>query len=720
MSQNLISAKNISFSYENAQTQALQNVSLEVNRGDYIAILGSNGSGKSTLSKLIAGFLPLQEGIIEVQQTGPCTIGYVQQNPKFQIIGTIVEKDTAFGPQILHLNQEEISRRVKNSLSTVDLNEKAKENTNSLSLGQTQKLALAGILALETDILFLDEAVSMIDPETRESILNTVDELHKNGKTIVHITHDIDEAKRANRIIVLEKGLKLFDGTKEEFFADKTMSDSLFGIDNPEIYRRSERYHEKKDSEISLFFDSVSFDYGSSSKDPKNAEKTKAAVDNISLAFRSGTITAILGKSGSGKSTLFELGSSLLQPQSGRVFTSGKTSLALQDAESALFQAVAADDVAFGPENQGLKGKELRDRVKYSMDICSLPFSQFKDRSILALSGGEKRKLALAGIIAMNNDIIFFDEPTSSLDPKSREIFFRLAQELADKQGKTIIFSTHHKDDALAADRTIYIADGKVISDTNPCELPKMQENDFCKNLTEDFRYKKYASLLSGLRNTSLGEYQKKNSPIHRLPIVVKSIIFSILFIATTMFPQIKILFPACFLTLFYAAFADFSAKKLFRRLLKILPWILFFSVWQILLFPINENDVVYWSWRFIHITDENLLSLLRMILHFFGAMTSISVFSYSTETTEILDGMQKRFNINVFVFFTLLLRFIPLLTEELSHIVKTQIIREGIKSTKGFVNKIKAILPIVVPLIVQTIRRSSTIAEALEARGMK
>ena len=332
-----------------------------------------------------------------------------------------------------------------------------------------------------------------------------------------------------------------------------------------------------------------------------------------------------------------------------------------------------------------------------------------------------RKRLELAGIIAMDSDIIFFDEPTSSLDPKSRENFFALAQKLADEHNKTIIFSTHHEQDALAADRMIHIADGRVISDTNPCTLPtEKSEKSIDTALYQNFRYKKYASLLSNLRNTSLGEYQKKNSPVHKMPILAKTILFFILFIATTMFPQIQILFPACFFALLYAAFADFSAKKLFVRMIKIFPWILFFSIWQILLFPVGENDVIYWSWHFIHITDENLLSLLRMVLHFFGAMTVISVFSYSTETTEILEAMQKHFNINVFVFFTLLLRFIPLLTEELSHIVKTQIIREGIKTTKGFFNKVKAILPIIVPLIVQTIRRSSTIAEALEARGMK
>ncbi|MDD7417467.1 MAG: energy-coupling factor transporter ATPase [Treponemataceae bacterium] len=752
MPQNLISVKNVSFSYENAEVPALKDVSLDVYKGDYIAILGTNGSGKSTFSKLMVGFLPLQEGLIEVQQTGK-PIGFVQQNPKYQIIATIVEKDTAFGPQVLRLSEDEIERRTIESLKTVDLTEKIKANTNSLSLGQTQKLALAGILALETDILILDEAVSMIDPETRKSILDVVDKLHQDGKTIIHITHDIEEARRANRVVILEKGKKIFDDTLESFEKNGEEFERLFGVTNPDVYRRAEKsakkaaallktdthscsqssaesaagnpagatnFSEKANlTDISLAFDGITYDYEAKKTNDKNRtsqeENTAApAVDNVSLAFRKGTITALLGKSGSGKSTLFELGASLLAPTSGKVFCSGKTTLALQDAESALFKPVAADDVAFGPENQGLKGKELLKRVKDSMDICNLPFTEFKDRSILELSGGEKRKLALAGIIAMDSDIIFFDEPTSSLDPKSREQFFSLIQKLADEHNKTIIFSTHHSEDALAADRTIHIERGKIISDTNPCEVPNFQGE------TENLRYKEHANLLSGLRNTSLGEFTPKNTPIHKMNILAKTIIFLILFIGNTMLPQIPVLIGFCLASALYALLAKFSPKKLFFRMIKIIPWILFFFIWQVLLFPVNEGDTIWWSWKFLKFTDANLFSLIRMMLHFFGAMTTLSVFVYSTEITEILDGMKKYFHINVVVFFMLILRFIPLLTEELSHIVKTQIIRDGIKSTRGFFNKVKAILPIIVPLMIQTIRRSSIIAEALEARGMK
>nr|MCR4790971.1 ABC transporter ATP-binding protein [Treponemataceae bacterium] len=325
VSDQVISIKNLTFSYENAPRPAVTNLSLEVRRGDYLAIVGTNGSGKSTLSKLIAGYLPLQEGMIEIRDSKNL-IGFVQQNPKYQIIASIVEKDTALGPELQKHGPKEVERRVLNSLSAVDLMEKRREKTGSLSLGQTQKLALAGILALEPDIMILDEAVSMIDPDTRENILEIVDKLHESGKTIIHITHDIDEVKKANRVVVMEKSEKVFDGSKEEFLKEKDIFEKLFGAMNSPVYLRSKN-SEDKQAPLALAFENIDFSY----------KKEEKALDNINLAFKKGTITAVLGKSGSGKSTLFELGTSLLAPSQGKIYCEGKTSLAFQDAESALF-----------------------------------------------------------------------------------------------------------------------------------------------------------------------------------------------------------------------------------------------------------------------------------------------------------------------------------------------------------------------------------------------
>ena len=706
-----ISIKNLKFSYSVSNIKAIDDISLSIEKGEYVAILGNNGSGKSTLARLIFGFLEATEGTIEIAQSEK-PIGFVQQNPKYQIIAGTVEKDTAFGPENLGLPEVEIKTRTQNCLKQVELLEKATEKTNSLSLGQTQKLALSGILALEPDLLILDEAVSMIDPITRRQILELLEKLNKNGTTIIHISHDLDEAFMAKRIIAMDDGKIIFDGGKEVFRNEQNILNKIFYDFDLNVYNRKVHKNQQSQTknEVSLVFENINFEY----------KKDLPVLKNISLAFEKGTITAVMGKSGSGKSTLFEVGASLLEQSSGKIYSIAKPSLALQDAESALFESVAADDVAYGPENIGLQGEELKNRVKQAMDVCSIPFDKYKDRSIQNMSGGEKRKLALAGIIAMDSPIIFFDEPGAALDPKSRGQFFGLLQKLS-QQGKTIIFSTHRMEEAMAADRIIRLHDGKLSSDSNPVKIPIDKSN-----FTENDRFKNYSSLLNNLRNVSLGEYCKKKSLMHNLFPGAKILVFLAVLIATLAFQNIQLLTFACGISFLYGILAKYPIGKLLARILKMTPWILLFFAFQVLLFKVAPEDKILWEWNFIKLTQVKLFLGIRMLLHFIGAMVSISVFAYTIEETELVDGMKfvlyplekLKFNTKIItVLILIVMRFIPILTEVASHIVKTQIIREGIKSAKGFMGKIKAIMPIIIPLILQTIKRSENLSEALEAR---
>lgn len=706
-----VSISNLSYSYPDSNIHAVKNVSFSVEKGEYIAVLGSNGSGKSTLAKLIFGFLEPDSGSIKIQE-GQNPIGFVQQHPRYQIIAGTVERDTAFGPENLGLPQVEIKQRTQTCLKQVDLLEKSTEKPNTLSLGQTQKLALSGILALSPDLLILDEAVSMIDPITRRQILELLEKLNNAGTTIIHISHDLDEAFMAKRIIVMEDGIISFDGDKEEFRNKTELLNNIFGNLETNIFSKKtlQNQEETTDKEISVLLENINFEY----------KKNNPVLKNISLAFKTGSITAVMGKAGSGKSTLFEVIASLLAPTSGKVYTTGKPSLAFQDAESALFESVVADDVAFGPENLGLKGKELKERVKSSMDICSIPFEKYKDRPIQMLSGGEKRKVALAGIIAMDSPIIILDEPGAALDPTSRTQFFTLLKKLA-QQGKTIIFSTHRMEEAMTADRIIRLHEGRISSDSNPIKIPIDKSN-----YVENDRYKKYSSLLDNLRNISLGDFCLKKSLVHNMQPHSKILLFFALFLSTLVFQNIVLLSCACGISLIYALLAKYPIKKIILRILKMLPWILIFFAFQVLLFKNSPQDKILWEWNFIKITDVKFMLGLRMILHFVGAMICISVFSYSIEESELVDGMKHllkpfeklKFNTKtVTVMILLVMRFIPILTEEASHIVKTQIIREGIKSAKGLTGKIKTIMPIIIPLILQTIKRSENLADALEAR---
>ena len=318
-----VSISNLSYSYPDSNIHAVKNVSFSVEKGEYIAVLGSNGSGKSTLAKLIFGFLEPDSGSIKIQE-GQNPIGFVQQHPRYQIIAGTVERDTAFGPENLNLPQVEIKQRTQTCLKQVDLLEKSTEKPNTLSLGQTQKLALSGILALSPDLLILDEAVSMIDPITRRQILELLEKLNNAGTTIIHISHDLDEAFMAKRIIVMEDGIISFDGDKEEFRNKTELLNNIFGNLETNIFSKKtlQNQEETTDKEISVLLENINFEY----------KKNNPVLKNISLAFKTGSITAVMGKAGSGKSTLFEVIASLLAPTSGKVYTTGKPSLAFQDA----------------------------------------------------------------------------------------------------------------------------------------------------------------------------------------------------------------------------------------------------------------------------------------------------------------------------------------------------------------------------------------------------
>ncbi|MBC9785284.1 energy-coupling factor transporter ATPase [Heliobacterium chlorum] len=229
----LITVENVSYSYPDPSGQpipALKNVSLTIRPGEWVAILGANGSGKSTLAKHLNALLVPKEGRVSVNELDTSdkeswfdirrTVGMVFQNPDNQIVATTVEEDIAFGPENLGLPPREIVERVEKALRDVGLEGMRTRPPHDLSGGQKQRVAIAGVLALGPEYLVLDEATSMLDPVSRREVLETVRHLHENqGMTVVTITHDMDEAALAHRIIVMDQGSVLLEGSPVEVFS---------------------------------------------------------------------------------------------------------------------------------------------------------------------------------------------------------------------------------------------------------------------------------------------------------------------------------------------------------------------------------------------------------------------------------------------------------------------------------------------------------------------
>lgn len=228
MKKSLVQLNDISFKYDLDGDYALRNVSFDIYEGEWLAIVGHNGSGKSTMAKLLNGLNFPQEGSITVGELKLSEetvwdirerIGMVFQNPDNQFVGTTVQDDVAFGLENHGIPREEMVERVYKALESVKMNQFLDQEPHHLSGGQKQRVAIAGVLALRPDIIVLDEATSMLDPRGREEVLETVRVLKKNHEmTVISITHDLEEAAKADRIIVMNKGQVYKQGTPEEIF----------------------------------------------------------------------------------------------------------------------------------------------------------------------------------------------------------------------------------------------------------------------------------------------------------------------------------------------------------------------------------------------------------------------------------------------------------------------------------------------------------------------
>lgn len=249
-----IKFENVSYSYEGDEEgvllpPVLKNVSLEIERGSFVAVLGHNGSGKSTLAKLINMILFPTEGKIYIDGKDITDeniteddayeirrrVGMVFQNPDNQLVATIVEEDVAFGPENLGIEPSEIRKRVDTALETVGMSQYKRHAPHQLSGGQKQRVAIAGIIAMLPECIVFDESTAMLDPRGRAEVMDTIERLNReNGITVIHITHNMDEAVRADRVIVINDGKLCLDGTPKEVFSNVEAL-RLVGLDVPQV-----------------------------------------------------------------------------------------------------------------------------------------------------------------------------------------------------------------------------------------------------------------------------------------------------------------------------------------------------------------------------------------------------------------------------------------------------------------------------------------------------
>lgn len=762
----LLKISDASYSYPHSKTNALENLNIQIEKGEYIALLGTNGSGKSTLARMMAMFFEPDTGTVELKKD--VLPGIVFQQPKEQIVAGIVERDTAFGPQNLNISKSEIELRTIECLSVVGLADRALDRTFELSLGQTQRLAFSGILALFPDFLILDECTAMLDPSARNEILQLVDGWNRKGYTVIHITHDLSETLHAKRVLVLEKGHLIFDDSVENFMKSPNVLNKIF-CDDSYLYKRNNFFDNPPTQNSSLLqkkedalqVKNISFSW-----------QERKVFENLSFSLKKGTLTSLTGPSGCGKSTLFECLAGLQNITSGEIYALNRPSLALQESEAALFESFAGDDVAFGPLNNGVSGKELLLRVKNSMEMVGLPYKEFANRQTFNLSGGEKRKLSLAGIIALDSDIMIFDEPTSALDSYSKKIVLQSLRRLAD-EGKTVLFSTHRLEEANIADVQLswsdlissgaqeilceqknfsgvqeILGEQKNFSGAQEilCEqknfsgkpqisaeqkIPNEQKKSSVSDSITNPKLKKMdamenTKILKTLRKTSqalISPAKIPLSPVSVLPALLKTILFLSIFTVSIVVRPVFLCAILFAVNILYGILAFYPPKKFFSAIKALLPWILIFAIIEILFFELDGN--ILFQWKKFVITDTKLQAISKIFLRATSLILCVGTFIYTTNERQILDGISLLLKplslIKIPVRYAVLVvgiifRFIPILIEEFSGIIKTQIVRGAFGKAKGF-KKLKILIPLFVPLLLQSFRKAEHLSEALTAR---
>lgn len=547
---------------------AISHLNFTIEEGSFVCVLGHNGSGKSTLAKLFNALQIPTEGCViisgmdsrEEANVFPIRekVGMVFQNPDNQIIASVVEEDVGFGPENIGVPTEEIWKRVADALEAVNMEAYRLKSPNHLSGGQKQRVAIAGTLAMEPKTIVLDEPTAMLDPSGRAEVIRSIRELNqKKGITIILITHYMEETVDADRIILMDQGKLVLDGTPKEIFSkveelkslrmdvplitdlahelrlsgmpvsegilkEEELVEELLSIFGEDSFVEGERevaasqvsatVSEEKDKETDKDFilkvENLSCIY------QKGTAMESYALKDIHLSIKRGSFSALIGHTGSGKSTLLQHFNGLIKPETGEIFVHFrknpalilqdkgflfwkgkkrkvekegvlsfreegfdfqglrfKVGLVFQYPEYQLFEETVFEDVLFGPKNQGLSLEEAKKEAEEALRSMGVEEALWQ-KSPFELSGGQKRRVAIAGVLAMEPELLILDEPTAGLDPAGREELFQVIAHLQERYAMTILLVSHSMDDvARYAEEVFVLNQGECIRQGSPEEV---------------------------------------------------------------------------------------------------------------------------------------------------------------------------------------------------------------------------------------------------------
>ncbi len=486
--------ENLSFRYRDREELAIRSLSFSANPGEILLIAGASGCGKTTLIRCINGLIPrsykgevsgrvLLYGqdislwpLSKISQN----VGTVLQDPERQILGSKVLHEVAFGLENLGMSRPEIKQRAQAALEYLNIINLRDRETFSLSGGEKQKLALAGVLAMHPSILLLDEPLASLDPASAFETLDMVRRLADEGMTVLMVEHRVEDVLRIHpeRVIFMSNGEIKYQGGLEglgaavdyrevKLQAEVVMQRSKADPAPLEIKILPGVINSGSDSEPIVKFDNVTFAYNE-----------REVLHGIDLEIKRGDVIAVLGPNGAGKTTFVKHAIGLLKPKFGRVLVDGhdthEASVAqiartlgyvFQSPSHMLFAPTVREELAFGPKNLKHPKEDIQKEVKEALQIVNL--ADKENDPPLALSFGQQKRVSIAAILAMHSRILVMDEPTAGQDYFNYMNFMDAILQLPGFEA--ILFITHDVDLAVIyANRVLLVADGRIVADGSP------------------------------------------------------------------------------------------------------------------------------------------------------------------------------------------------------------------------------------------------------------
>lgn len=518
----MISFKNFSFKYNNVVDKTLKNIDLTINKGEKVLIVGPSGSGKSTLSHCINGLIPFSyngeiEGELIIDNIKPYEeslsdvskkVGTILQDQDSQFIGLSVGEDVAFNFENNAMPLKEMKVKVIDALELVNMVDFINHSPYELSGGQKQRVSLAGVLGSDAEVLLFDEPLANLDPASGKEIMQLINDIHeKTNKTIIIVEHRIEDVLEQpfDKVIVVNKGEVQGFATPDEILKSDLLKNNglreplyleamkLAGCDisGSENLKDLTNIDEKNKEVLKNWFNNETSNKDSIIKEEKILEVKNLAfshdgikntINDVSFHLNKGEILAVLGNNGAGKSTLCRLITGILKPQKGSIFLNNQCidswsikqkgsaiGYVMQNPNQMISQHMIKDEIALGLKCRNYSKEEIDKKVEEVLKICGL--YPYRNWPVSALSYGQKKRVTIASILAINPEVIILDEPTAGQDYKHYTEFMEFIKELS-AQGISIILITHDMQLTLEyCHRAVVLSGGEKIADDKPSNI---------------------------------------------------------------------------------------------------------------------------------------------------------------------------------------------------------------------------------------------------------